>query len=142
MKTLDMKETQEFFEIMNNMREKFKQKWFNKTEIAMHRALQFLISGSTPYYCKAGKTLITVGSDGSVYPCRRMPILTGNILNNSLKDIYFTSSILQGLRNKNNINKHCKKCVYQEFCQGGLKCLSYALTGSPFNKDPSCWVIR
>lgn len=111
---------------------------FKTTEIAMHRALQFLVAGGKPYRCTAGDSLITVQANGDVYPCRRMPITVGNVTKTDLTEIYYENETLCKLRDK-NLNSSCKKCFYSKLCNGGLKCLSYAVTGDPFEKDPGCW---
>lgn len=136
---LTPQETQEFFKIMESERTKIKKSWFNKTEIAMHRALQFLVGDGKPYRCTAGDTLITVQPNGDLYPCRRMPISVGNLTNSSLEELYYKSNLFQDLRDRNKVSEGCEGCFYNKLCQGGLKCLSYAVTGDPFKKDPGCW---
>ncbi len=136
---LSPQETQEFFQIMESERAKIKRTWFNKTEIAMHRALQFLVGNGKPYRCTAGDTLITVQPNGDLYPCRRMPISVGNLITSPLEKLYYGSGLFQELRDKNKISEGCEECFYNKLCQGGLKCLSYAITGNPFKKDPGCW---
>jgi len=136
---LNPQETQEFFEIMERERVKTQRSWFNKTEISMHRALQFLVGDGKPYRCTAGDTLITVQPNGDLYPCRRMPISVGNLTTVPLKELYYKSGLFQDLRDRNKVSDGCEKCFYNKLCQGGLKCLSYAVTGDPFKKDPGCW---
>ncbi len=132
-------ETREFFEIMNNERIKAKRRWFGKTEIAMRRALQFLVAGGKPYHCTAGDTLVTVQPNGDLYPCRRMPIRVGNLMEKPLMELYYTSDLLRSLRDRSHLNDTCRDCLYSEMCRGGLKCLSYAISGDPFSADPGCW---
>ncbi len=79
--------------------------------------------------------------DGDVYPCRRMPIKVGNIKENSLEEIYHQSDLCRQLRDKERVNEGCEGCFYAELCRGGLKCLSWAINGDPFLKDPGCWFI-
>jgi GeoRSP system SPASM domain protein len=136
---LSQEETQEFFQMMR--REKLWAYWspFCHTEVAMHRALQFL-EGGTNYVCQAGKSLVTIDVNGDVYPCRRMPTKVGNVLEQKLIDIYQNSSVMQGLRNPQNCSSDCQKCGHFSKCQGGLRCLTYAVTGSPYEKDPGCWI--
>jgi radical SAM protein with 4Fe4S-binding SPASM domain len=136
---LTQEETQEFFKIMEEERTKIKRSWFNKTEIAMHRALQFLVGDGKPYRCTAGDTLITVQPNGDLYPCRRMPISVGNLTNTPLEELYYKNELFKDLRDKNKVSEGCEGCFYNKLCQGGLKCLSYAVTGDPFKKDPGCW---
>ncbi|MEE8105720.1 MAG: radical SAM protein [Planctomycetota bacterium] len=131
-------ETREFFSIMHQERVRAKRAWFGRTEIAMHRALQFLEGGGVPYHCTAGDTLITVMPNGDLYPCRRMPIRVGNVKETPLADLYFGSDLMRALRDPNRISEGCSKCAWSPLCRGGLKCLSYAVTGDPFQADPGC----
>ncbi len=62
----------------------------------------------------------------------------GNIKEQSFEEIYYNSTFAKELRNEKT-NKGCEGCAFEKTCNGGLKCLSYALTGSPFVKDPGCW---
>ncbi|MCP4353630.1 MAG: radical SAM protein [Desulfobacterales bacterium] len=135
-------ETREFFEIMLKERKAAQRTWFGNTEIAMQRALQFLMSNSNPYFCTAGNTLVTIQPDGELYPCRRMPISVGNVLETSLDKLYNHSSLFRKLRNQKQYDPRCQDCSYAKKCRGGLKCLSYAITGDPFKADPGCWHIR
>ncbi len=112
----------------------------SRTEIAMDRALQFLAVGGEPYRCAAGGTLITVMANGDVVPCRRMPIPAGNVLDRPLKEIYLENPLFIALRDRKRAADGCGCCFYERLCGGGLRCLSYALTGDPFRKDPGCWV--
>jgi radical SAM protein with 4Fe4S-binding SPASM domain len=136
---LTPEETLEFFRIMRQARDEARRCWFNQTEIAMHRALQFL-EGGAPYHCTAGDTLITVQPNGDLYPCRRMPIRVGNIMETPLVELYFRSDLFRALRNRRRVSEGCQHCFYNGLCRGGLKCLSYAMTGDPFQADPGCWL--
>ncbi|MDM8565701.1 radical SAM protein [Candidatus Halobeggiatoa sp. HSG11] len=130
-------ETKEFFEIMSQAKNRIT--WFNNTEIAMHRALQFLVAGGKPYKCTAGNTLLTVQANGDLYPCRRLPIKAGNLTESNLLELYYNSEVLHNLR-QHKVSDGCKKCLFAKACRGGLRCLSYAITGDPFKADPGCWL--
>lgn len=132
-------ETQEFFGIMLRARNEGKRHRCCRTEIAMHRALQFLAAGGRPYHCTAGDSLVTVQPNGDLYPCRRMPIQVGNLMDRPLAELYYQSSLFRALRNPHCISDGCQGCFYARFCRGGLKCLSHAVTGDPFKADPGCW---
>lgn len=132
-------ETEEFFRIMQGAAQSM-QSWMRKrSEVAMHRALQFLVAGGRPYSCQAGRSLLAVMPDGDVYPCRRMPIRIGNLFEDQIDSIYEESPLLRRLRADSGIPEGCQGCFYAKACRGGLKCLSYSLTGDPFQKDPGCW---
>lgn len=131
-------ETQEFFTLLAQARAK--RSWFNRhTEIAMHRALQFLAGGQF-YRCTAGDSLLTVQPNGDLYPCRRMPIRVGNLLETALVELYDNSELLRQLRDPRRISEGCQTCYYARRCRGGLKCLSYAVREDPFRADPGCWL--
>jgi radical SAM protein with 4Fe4S-binding SPASM domain len=131
-------ETREFFEIMRKARSRAR--WsFGRTEIAMHRALQFLVAGGKPYHCTAGDTLITVQPNGDLYPSRRMPIRVGNLMETPLVELYYESDLFRALRDRDCISDGCQGCSYSKLCRGGLKCLSYAVAGDPLKADPGCW---
>lgn len=134
-------ETQEFFEIMYRAHNEAMQ-GFCRTEIAMHRALQFLVAGGQPYTCGAGRTLLAVMPNGDVFPCRRMPVYIGNVMETPLADLYDNSRFLYDLRDESRISNGCEGCSFAKKCRGGLRCLSYALAGTPFNADPGCWFAR
>ena len=36
----------------------------------------------------------------------------------------------------------CETCTHRRACRGGLRCLSYAVTGDPLGADPACWHRR
>jgi radical SAM protein with 4Fe4S-binding SPASM domain len=136
------REYQEFLQIMHTERIQGGVFWRRKTEIAMHRALQFLLTGGRPYRCTAGRSLLAVMPDGDVYPCRRLPFRVGNLHQSSLVELYDHSMFLQELRNQKKVPKGCADCPHQITCQGGLKCLAYAIHRDPFAGDPSCWLRK
>lgn len=105
--------------------------------ISCARSLQFIPCAEKQIYsCTAGKSLLAVLADGSVMPCRRLPITVGNVNNNSLLEIY-NSAELQQLRDA-PIPKQCGGCEYKELCRGGAKCVSYAKAGRYDISDPDC----
>ncbi|MBU3110231.1 radical SAM/SPASM domain-containing protein [Clostridium lacusfryxellense] len=92
--------------------------------------------------CEAGRHLISIGADGSVYPCHMLhkdELKLGNILNQNLKDIVFTK--------KNpflNISvdqiEGCTDCKYKYFCGGNCRARSYLSTHSIYENDNLCEV--
>jgi radical SAM protein with 4Fe4S-binding SPASM domain len=131
--------TREFFELMQRSRAGGLQNFFSRTEVNMQRALQFLVGGGKPYSCQAGGGLITIMPDGSLYPCRRLPVRVGNVLDTPLQDLYFHGTLFRSLRDRNRVSQGCEDCFYARLCRGGLRCLSSSLRGDPFTADPGCW---
>jgi len=110
---------------------------YPKTQVTMNRALQFLASDGAIYSCSAGDSLITVDEFGQVMPCRRMPIICGNVFDSTLSEIYYEHEVFCELRNK-EIPPECRNCAYQTLCKGGAKCQSHAVYGDYKRADPAC----
>jgi radical SAM protein with 4Fe4S-binding SPASM domain len=95
--------------------------------------------------CPAGVNGLTVDVDGTVYPCRRLPIPVGNLL----RDEFFTvwlDPLLNDLRRRAELLKgKCRECVFATeedlsvLCLGGSPCQAYAIEGDLFAPDPNCW---
>lgn len=134
---LDYNQTREYLNIMNKERIKLKKSKHKNTTISMYRALQFQMTNDFAYGCTAGDTLLTVMENGDLVPCRRMPIVVGNLFENSMYELYKNSKILQDLR-KEKIPDECRDCEHAELCHGGLKCLTYALYKDLNHKDIGC----
>lgn len=133
---MTLSETQKYLSILQKERTKLKEKKC-KTTISMYRALQFQMTNDFPYSCTAGDTLLTVMENGDLVPCRRMPIVVGNILKDEMYKLYKNNEILKELRS-NNIPSECKNCEHEKLCKGGLKCLTYALYNDLDHKDVGC----
>jgi MoaA/NifB/PqqE/SkfB family radical SAM enzyme len=69
-----------------------------------------------------------------------MPINVGNVLDTPLVKLYYGSDFFCALRDEKRISDGCQRCFHAKQCRGGLKCLSYATNGNPFNADPGCWI--
>jgi radical SAM protein with 4Fe4S-binding SPASM domain len=87
--------------------------------------------------CVIGRDGLCIMPDGSVFPCRRFPISIGNLLDQSLKQIWENSELLERLRRKENLKGKCGKCEMRE-CRG-CRSLALALTGDYLEEDPHCW---
>jgi radical SAM protein with 4Fe4S-binding SPASM domain len=117
---------------------RWRRRW-GRTQVAAHRALQFMGRGDRPYHCTAGDSLICVLPQGDLLPCRRLPIRAGNVFDRPLADLYRTSPVLADLRDATRPIAGCEPCALRQWCRGGLRCLAYAVTGDPFRADPGCW---
>ena len=102
------------------------------------RALQFLPCDEKHIYrCTAGSTLLALLADGAVMPCRRLPLIAGNVHEQSLLELYRDSPILRALR-ECPVPDGCRACQYADLCRGGAKCVTYAQTGRWNEKDINC----
>lgn len=137
-------ETREYVELLQQASQTARQRWSwwprRHTEVARHRALQFLGGDGTPYRCVAGESLLALLPNGDLLPCRRMPIPLGNVLAKPLRELYLEHPLLNTLRNPRHVASGCENCALERLCRGGLRCLSFALHGNPFHADPGCWL--
>lgn len=104
-----------------------------------NRSLQFIGNDTIPYYCRAGENLIVVDEHGNIMPCRRMPIVCGNISDTTLSNVYFENEVFKNLRN-HDISGKCKVCEYKSKCKGGSRCMAYAVCGDFNTPDPGCFL--
>ncbi len=132
---MSKEETMEYLKIMKEERTRLKLKK-SKTTVAMYRALQFQMTNDYPYTCTAGKSLLTVMENGDLVPCRRMPIVIGNLFEKDMEQLYHSEK-LKALQ-KDTTPDDCKKCEYAKKCSGGLKCLTYAIYKDLNHKDIGC----
>ena len=109
-------------------------------QIKNERALQFLASNKLPYSCKAGENIIVVNECGEILPCRRLPIVCGNIQETTLSNVYFNHPLFLELQS-HKIPNDCQKCTHAAFCRGGARCISYAVHGRYDMPDPGCFII-
>lgn len=107
------------------------------TKVDANRALQFFAGGSV-YSCAAARSLFILMPNGDILPCRRMPVVLNSIFNTSLLDVYTNNQFVTQLQSDKPIDA-CQTCRAYSQCKGGLKCLTYAIHGTPFEKDPGCW---
>ena len=114
------------------------QKLFPNTIVESNRALQFLGTDGLFYHCGAGHSLIIVDEFGNIMPCRRMPIICGNIKEDTLRNVFFDHEVFMELRELDSPDE-CGGCIYSHLCRGGAKCQSYATYNSYEKADPGCW---
>ncbi|MBU5488945.1 radical SAM protein [Clostridium sp. MSJ-8] len=136
---LSAPECLELFKIMKEEQDKALAENSN-TEIFIKRALQFIVTKKDIYGCSAGDTALTIDEYGNILPCRRMPIKCGNVLKENLSDVYFNSEIMNDLRKK-EVCKECEQCRFRNNCNGGAKCISYAINKDYKIADPFCPLI-
>lgn len=108
--------------------------------ISRERSLQCMDEGRC-YTCHPGINMITILADGSVMPCRRLPIVIGNIRDGSLEELLASDQTAQQLL-QSPIPPACADCRYAQVCRGGAKCVTYGQTGRLFEKDVNCFYMK
>jgi len=109
--------------------------------ILLYRPLFNLVGRDDPTVgalCSAGNNALTIMPDGTVYPCRRLPIPIGNVLTDGLYKIWYGSDVLWTLRNPNNLKGKCHDCESLTQCRG-CRAMAYFTTGDYMAEDPQCW---
>jgi radical SAM protein with 4Fe4S-binding SPASM domain len=108
-----------------------------------YQAFQVNFSGEEPELfgapCVVGVDGLCVMPEGTVFPCRRFPVSLGNLVNESLRQIWEKSELLEKLRRKENLKGKCGRCDLKE-CRG-CRSLAFALTGNDLEEDPHCWYV-
>ncbi|GBE00150.1 antilisterial bacteriocin subtilosin biosynthesis protein AlbA [bacterium BMS3Abin07] len=94
--------------------------------------------------CAAGVSGMTIMPDGTLLPCRRMPIPLGNIRKDSFREIWATSPVLLKLRDKSSYAGKCGKCRRWVSCRG-CRAIAYAYSQSRgkadfLADDPQCFL--
>ena len=94
--------------------------------------------------CAAGVSGLTILPDGTVTPCRRLPISIGNVRRDSLREIWATSDVLNLLRDKSKYDGKCAKCGRWSMCRG-CRAIAYAYSQAKgennfLAEDPQCFI--
>ena len=86
--------------------------------------------------CSLGLTLCIL-PDGTVTPCRGLPIPLGKVPEQSIRDIFIKSDVLNAIRERSNYKK-CAQCDLYQYCRG-CPAAAYAVHNDYFAPDPYCW---
>ena len=84
-----------------------------------------------------GKGFVFVSHTGEIFPSGFLPVTGGNVLEDSLTDVYRNSELFQTLRDTSQRGGKCGLCEYQKVC-GGSRSRAFALTGDYLAEDPRC----
>jgi radical SAM protein with 4Fe4S-binding SPASM domain len=96
--------------------------------------------------CAAGLSGLTIQPDGTVTPCRRLPLSIGNVRKDSLRELWVSSPILEALRNRNRYKGKCGACSRWAVCRG-CRAIAYAWSRARgaddfCGDDPQCFFAR
>ena len=69
-----------------------------------------------------------------------MPIKCGNVLKDDLIDVYFNNEVMNDLRTQ-KVAEGCSECRFKKYCNGGARCISYAINNNYNIADPFCPLI-
>ncbi len=74
---------------------------------------------------------------GDVYPSGFLQLSAGNVRDQSLVELYRSSSLFRALRDPSLLKGKCGNCEFRSVC-GGSRARAYYLTGDYLESDPSC----
>ena len=107
----------------------------NLTNILHHQKGIPLFGGCTGYGCGAAFNFLTLLPDGEVHACRKLPSLIGNVLENSLVEIYDS----EAARRYRAGTAACRGCPIRPVC-GGCLAVAYGAGLDIFHdRDPGCF---
>ncbi len=89
--------------------------------------------------CAAGVSGLTFLPDGTVLPCRRLHKPIGNVLEDSVRELWATSGVLQALRDRSFYKGKCAQCNRWANCRG-CRAIAHAATGDFLAEDPGCFI--
>jgi len=90
--------------------------------------------------CPVAFNTLTILSDGKVMPCRRLPLIVGDLKKQNFFEIWYTSKVLSNLRDRKKL-KACGKCKYLRKC-AGCRGLAYVYYHDYMGPDPQCWLVN
>jgi radical SAM protein with 4Fe4S-binding SPASM domain len=93
--------------------------------------------GCTTTGCSIGINGLCILHDGTVLPCRRLPVPIGSIQKESIHSIWTKSPVLAVLRER-NLEGSCGTCPLRTKC-GGCRGVAYAVSGNYLAQDPQCF---
>ena len=92
--------------------------------------------------CSAGVSGLTFLSDGTIVPCRRLPVPLGNIRTDSIREVWVQSPVLDALRDRSRYEGKCGACRKWATCRG-CRAIAAAASGrrdmpAVVADDPQC----
>jgi radical SAM protein with 4Fe4S-binding SPASM domain len=84
-----------------------------------------------------GNGVMFISHRGEIAPAGFLPVVTGNVRNASLVDLYRRHHVFTALRDVTQLRGKCGRCEYRSIC-GGSRARAYAHTGDYLASDPLC----
>lgn len=91
----------------------------------------------TPMHVNSGDGFVFISLRGEVCPSGYLPVVAGNVREQSLVDIYRQSPLFQSLRPPSQLKGRCGACEYRSIC-GGSRSRAYAVSGDVLAEEPYC----
>lgn len=115
----------------------------SRIRILMYRPLFAIIESNDPTVgamCSVGMNALTIMHDGTIFPCRRLPLPIGHVLNGGIFKAWYDSDLLWEIRQSGNLKGKCGECELIPLCRG-CRAMAYYVTGDYLEEDPHCWKV-
>lgn len=86
----------------------------------------------------AGHGICFVDHVGDVYPSGFLPLVCGNVRQQSVSEIYRTHPVFRQLRQFDLLQGKCGVCEFRDLCSGGSRARAYAVHGHYLAEEPFC----
>jgi radical SAM protein with 4Fe4S-binding SPASM domain len=87
--------------------------------------------------CPAGTHYMGIRPNGDVTPCPYLPVFAGSIRKTSLTELWSSSELFTGIRQRASLGGRCGECEMNGHC-GGCRARAYGMTGDLMAEDPLC----
>jgi radical SAM protein with 4Fe4S-binding SPASM domain len=87
--------------------------------------------------CPAGTHYMGIRPNGDVTPCPYLPVFAGTLRSSSLADLWTSSALFAGIRQRTSLGGRCGACEMNGHC-GGCRARAYGMTGDLMAEDPLC----
>jgi AdoMet-dependent heme synthase len=94
----------------------------------------FIINGDGSL---AAAVYVSSSHQGEVYACGYLPVLAGDLRQESLEEIWRSAAVFQKLRDTGNLKGKCGRCEFRNICMG-CRARAYAATGNYLDEEPFC----
>ena len=134
-KTLTTEQVKEVFRKVNNW-----SRTHSSPRVLQYRPLFCMLEDDSHVgaMCSVGENALSILHDGTILPCRRLPMPLGNILKDNLIQLWAESQFLWTVRRPSGLNAKCSHCPDIIRCRG-CRAMAYAVTGNWLAPDPHCW---
>ncbi len=126
--------------------EEKRKEYKNRMEITTHLSQSALVNSELECYdgfigCQAGIGQGCIGPTGNLSPCVMLPVMIGNIREESFANIWKNSAVINSFKSRNELKGPCNSCMHKSKC-GGCRAVAYSYTGDFMETDSRCWLVN
>jgi AdoMet-dependent heme synthase len=88
--------------------------------------------------CLAGSAICFVSHTGEVFPCGYLPVPAGNVMKQSMEEIWNKSTVFEKLRDEDQLEGKCGVCEFKRICLGCRARAYYESRGNYMAEEPFC----